>query len=371
MEHSILSEVSNKTLGSYLSKSQFGQELFFPKLFKWKRTPLVNFEVLIAASGNRIAGDVCSWNSTSPQKTRKIIGKLSGELAPIKLHRKMDEKDINQYNALKALNASLNEIYDLVFEDTDFCMNGCLARLEWMCLQALSRFAITLTASNSAGLVTETDIDFQLADANKEVCAAANRYWTTANSATSLPVTDITTICAEARAAGVKAKYILMNTSKFTAFAASDEVTDLVYSNLVTAGITKPSLAIGIDSVNAALISKALPQIIVVDSYVDIEDADHTQTGSDCWEDANGADRYVTFIPDAPVGSILHAPSPEETTKPKQVTQAKKSNVLISKWSTVDPTNEITKGEISAFPIIDRIAEMWSLDTESHTTWGA
>jgi hypothetical protein len=66
---------------------------------------------------------------------------------------------------------------------------------------------------------------------------------------------------------------------------------------------------------------------------------------------------------------MLYGPIAEETNPPKQVTQAKKGPILISKWSDVDPVAEYTKGELNAFPswpIIDRVL---SLDTESTTTW--
>ncbi len=50
---------------------------------------------------------------------------------------------------------------------------------------------------------------------------------------------------------------------------------------------------------------------------------------------------------------------------------AKKGHVLVSKWSTINPLVEWTMGESNAFVSFSAIRSCWSLDTESHTTWGA
>ena len=370
MQNSILTEITKENLGAYLSKSEYLNNFVFPKFFTWKPAISTDFSVIIAQSGNTIAGDICALDSSSPEKRRKIVSRLTGEIPPIKLHRKMSERQIKDYYALKAIGASMNDILSLVYDDVDFVMNGALARLEWLALQAISRFKLELTISNNAGIITQAAIDFGLPDTHKEVEAAAGNYWTIGAKATNTPISDIETVCSEARTAGIRIKYVLMNRSKWAAFSVSTEVSNAVYALLVSGGITQPGFAVTVEQVNNFMINRGLPEILIVDSVVDIETAEHAVTGTDCWLDTAGADRYVTFVPDLPVGSILFTSSPEELTQPKQVIQQKKNNVLVSKWSTVDPTVEYTKGEILAFPIIERIQECFSLDTEN-TVYGS
>jgi hypothetical protein len=76
-------------------------------------------------------------------------------------------------------------------------------------------------------------------------------------------------------------------------------------------------------------------------------------------------------LEDLKCGDMLYGPIAEETNPPKQVTQAKKGNILVSKWSDVDPVAEYTKGESNVFPSWPTVDRALILDTEHTTTWGA
>ena len=372
MQYSLLKEINSKTMGAYLSAREY-RKLYWPIFFPLKYTPFLTYETLVGSKGNPVAADVVAYNSSAPEKTRKTVSKLTGDIPATRIKKIMKETDINTYNILRAQATPDQEaLLELVFGDVDAVVEGVNARLEWLALQGLSRGKITLNKTVNAGIVTESDIDFQIPSANKEVCAAANRYWTTANSATALPITDIETVVEEARAAGVVIKYVLMNRSKWLAVKVNDEATDFFYGQMIVdSGITRTSLRPSLKAFNQALEDNGFPKIIVIDSYISIENESHDITNVDPWEDASGSDRYVTFIPDLVLGSMLYGPIAEETNPPKQVTQAKKGPILVSKWSEVDPVQEFTKGEINAFPSWPTVDSCWILDTESHTTFGA
>jgi len=368
MERSILKESSNKNLEVFL-KNRVYEKLYYPDFFPIKRVNSLSYETLIGSRGNRVAADVVTFNSSAPEKTRKVISRLTGEIPPIRMKKIMKETDLNDYNVLKAMgNADLQQLLGLVFGDVDACVDGVNARLEWLAIQALAGGTITLSTTNSAGVITQAAIDFQLPAANKEVCSAADQYWTTAAYSTNSPISNIETIIAEAKAAGSGIKHIVMNRSKWIAFRTSTQVQNYTSASFVSGSWVKlaPTLA----QVNDMLRDQGLPDIIVVDTVVDIETEAHTITSYDPWLNSSSADRYVLFCPELPLGNTLVGPIAMETNPPKQCTMAKKGHILVSKWSDVDPIAEYTMGETNAFISWPTIDSCWILDTESHSTYG-
>lgn len=373
MEYSLLKEIDKKSLQAYLIARVY-EKLFWPTFFPLKSTPFLTYETLVGSKGNRVAADVVAYDVSAPLKTRRTVSKLSGEIPSIRMKKKMTEMDLNTYNILKAMaRPEQKSLLDLVFGDVDDCVDGVNARLEWVIFQALSKGQITLsTVTNAAGVITEEAIDFGLAAANKkEVVGANTTKWTIALAATSKPITDIEFVMEEAGNLGIAPKFMLMNRSKWLAFRISDQIKDFVIPYAIYGG-TRKQRAPTLEVANEALKSEGYPQIMIIDTRISYEDAGHTITSVDPWLDSAGADRYVTFLEDLRCGDMLYGPIAEETNPPKQVVQAKKGPILISKWSDVDPVAEYTKGELNAFPSWPTIDRVLSLDTEMSTTgsWG-
>jgi len=368
MEHSILKEATKANLGVYLTNRVY-ERLYYPDFFPIKYVNTLKYETLVGSKGNRVAADVVSYNSSAPEKTRKIISNLTGDIPPIRMKKIMKETDINDYNVMKAMaNTGIQPLLDLVFGDVDACVDGVNARLEWLAIQAMAGGTITLSTTNSAGLVTEDAIDFQLPTANKEVEGAANYYWTTGAYSTNIPITDIETIVAEAKTIGSKIKYIVMNLSKFVAFQTSTQVQNYCGYGYVAGAIFRPIPTL--EQANVMLASHGLPQIVVIDTSITIETVAHGQTSYDPWLNSSSEDRYVLFAPELPLGNMLVGPIAMETNAPKQATIVKKGHILVSKFSTGDPISEITLGETNAFPSWPTIGDCYILDTESHSTYG-
>jgi len=373
MEYSLLKEIDKKSLQAYLIARVY-EKLFWPTFFPLKSTPFLTYETLVGSKGNRVAADVVAYDVSAPLKTRRTVSKLSGEIPSIRMKKKMTEMDLNTYNILKAMaRPEQNALLDLVFGDIDDCVDGVNARLEWVIFQALSKGQITLsTVTNAAGVITEEAIDFGLPAVNKkEVVGANTTKWTIALAATSKPITDIEFVMEEAGNLGIAPKFMLMNRSKWLAFRISDQIKDFVIPYAIYGG-TRKQRAPTLEVANEALKSEGYPQIMIIDTRISYEDAEHTITSVDPWLDSAGADRYVTFLEDLKCGDMLYGPIAEETNPPKQVVQAKKGPILISKWSDVDPVAEYTKGEVNAFPSWPTIDRVLSLDTEMSTTgsWG-
>ncbi|MFA7121771.1 MAG: major capsid protein [Bacilli bacterium] len=357
MNQSLLPEA--KDLGVYVQERAFA-EMLWPNFFPVRNVMSLSYETLIGSKGAPVAADVVTWDTSAPEKTRKAISKLTGEIPPIRMKKKMSEKDLIDYYAAKNSGyAGIQQILDLVYGDTDACVDGVNARLEWLALKALSQTYVALSkTTNGGGVVTASNIDFQMPTANKK-CASV--VWS-ATASTTKPITDFRTVVAAARLAGVKLKYALMDVTDFGYFTASTETQNTVYAMLGTSKIT---IAPTLEMANNALRSYGLPEILLIEQSITTEtEGAHTQTSANPWVTG-----HVTFVPDMVVGDMLSGPIMEELNPPKQVTQTKVGPILVSKYSEVDPVAEYTKGEANAFPSWPTVNSCYSLYTLNASTW--
>lgn len=362
MEYTLIAEINKKTMKTYLDAKDFGTELLFPNFFPFKDIPFLSFETLIGSQGNPVAADVVTYDASAPLKTRRTISKLSGDLPPIRIKRKMTETDLNTYNILKAqADTDASKLLDFIFNDIDGCVEGVLARLEWLCLQALSQGYISLTKSNNAGVITADNIDFQMLAANKRVVksSSTNRRWNDATVGNPKPITDIEVINDLAIANGRKLAFAVMSRSKWQEFRKTTQV--IQFTKNTTTAVAYPTLA----EANAFLFAQDLPRIIIVDSYVDIENPDHSISSVNCW-----TSKYVSFIPFLALGNVLSGPIAADTNPPKQATMAKKDRILVQKFSTTDPVSEFTVGLLNAFPSWPSIDRCYRFNTELNAADG-
>jgi hypothetical protein len=356
MNYSLLKEVNKKAMNTYVN-SRIYEAMLWPNFFPVKKTPLLTFEALTAEQGSRVAADIVAYNSSAPEKTRKIVSKMTGPIPAIRVKRSLKETDLNTYNILKAqATPDEDQILDLVFGDVDFVVNAVSARNEWLALKALSYGSISLDATNNAGVITENAIDFGVPTAQKIGAAVS---WATPLTAT--PITDFETVMASAAGVGSTIQFVLMNRATFNRFKVTAQVKDYVLP-YTTYGIkgSKPSPLL--TEINDALRADGKPEILIIDTNVGIE-IKGVITYANPWTDA-----YVSFLPSKLCGNTLVGPSAEETNPPAQVVQSKADYILVSKYSEVDPVIEFTKGEANAFPVWTNVEKCFILKTDA-TSW--
>jgi hypothetical protein len=117
------------------------------------------------------------------------------------------------------------------------------------------------------------------------------------------------------------------------------------------------------DELNRELKLNSLPEIIVIDSSIVTETAEHVLTTANPWYEG-----VVTVIPELAVGAMAYCISAEETFPPPQVVHSKRDNILISKYSEVNPIAEWTLGAINAFPSW-HMAHLCCLMYTLNTSW--
>lgn len=358
MENTIIKEITKKNIDSYFKARQY-EAMFWPALFPLKTVVNLDYTTLIGEQNGRVAADVIAFDASAPLKTRQIVSKLYGSIPKIAVKKVMTEKDILEYDILtKMADAGEQQILKMVYDDLDYVVQGVNARMEWLALQAASRTSITLSSSNNNGIVTEEAIDFQMPTANKKAASVA---WS-ATASTTKPITDIKAVVKAGRDLGIKFAKMLIHPDYYDYFVLSTETQTFLksYFNLNADSV---NILESVDAVNRVLLANDLPIFVKMDQSIGIESKAGVITYSNPWDS-----RFITFIPEDKLGDMLNGPIAEELKPPKQVLQSKSGNVLVSKYSTVDPVNEYTKGEANSFPSWKNIDRCFSLKV-SATSW--
>lgn len=355
--HGILEDiVGAKGLELYLLNRVYPTRLF-EKFFPFKALPVLNFNILLGEYKN-IAASVCAYDASAPESTRQVLSRLTGDIPPIRIKRKMSEGDLNMLLMLKSMgNAEKNSLYDVVFNDVDFVYQAVLNRLEWLALQALSTGGFTLSKTTNAGIVTEDAVDFQIPASHYNGGAV---IWSAA-IATTTPITDFTAIQAAAKAVGVTLKWALMSPTSFTYFRSSQETIDFAWGRNIAVASKRPNLT----ETNLELAADGLPEIAIVNSFVDLEDESHTITATQCWSEGK-----VAFLPEgAVIGRTYTGPLASDIAPNPSEMRSKKGAVGVRSWSTSDPVNSICLGEANALPVIADINRIWLMNSLHASTW--
>lgn len=358
MKTPIIEGFTQAGLESYLNARQYAA-LYWPTLFPLKPVNRLDGTTIIGDSGNRVAAHVISFDASAPKATRKELVKRYFDIPKSAISRVKSEKEILEHTITKALRGN-DAVLEDYYNDVDFVYDAVQARLEWFALQAISLTKIKLsTTNNPMGIVNEEYVDFGMPTANKKTVAVV---WSTANAATMTPIVDFKNVVKAARTAGVKLAKVLVSPDAFDLITGSTE-----FQTAAKSLVAGESLVLGnltLDIVNSVLKALRLPELVIVDTSVAIEDAAGNITNANPF-DAN----HVTFIPQVNLGSMFNGPIAEEIEKPEEVIQSKRSNVLISVKKTFDPVNVITKGEANAFPSWPMVDKCYSLYTNNASTW--
>jgi hypothetical protein len=292
MKTPIIEGFTQAGLESYLNARQYAA-LYWPTLFPLKPVNRLDGTTIIGDSGNRVAAHVISFDASAPKATRKELVKRYFDIPKSAISRVKSEKEILEHTITKALRGN-DAVLEDYYNDVDFVYDAVQARLEWFALQAISLTKIKLsTTNNPMGIVNEEYVDFGMPTANKKTVAVV---WSTANAATMTPIVDFKNVVKAARTAGVKLAKVLVSPDAFDLITGSTE-----FQTAAKSLVAGESLVLGnltLDIVNSVLKALRLPELVIVDTSVAIEDAAGNITNANPF-DAN----HVTFIPQVNLGS--------------------------------------------------------------------
>lgn len=357
MEKTLIQGVSEKDMQALVTKLNVNN-FYFPSLFPLKFTPTLTWKTLEGNRGIPVAAEVVSFNSSIPIKSRPTASKVMGDIPKIGVSRIMEETDFNRYHELlhyAGTDEGQRELINMVYDDLEFCFLGVNARLEILALEALSSGKTVLSSTNSNGIRTETDINYLVPSSHKRGATAA---WS--NPSTAKPIKDIKDIVKQSKEKGV-AKFMLMDQTTFDNMKATEEVIKYCASWILQA--TNLQQTPTLEAVNMLLAKENLPQIIIVDSNVMIEDKDSKLTSFNPWKSG-----IVTFLPSKIAGNTYHAPVADERVGSSKATKIKRGHILLQKFSELNPIREHTQGLANAFPAWSTAQQSYLLNTNG-TSW--
>lgn len=358
MKTPIIEGFSQAGLQSYLNKRLYN-ELYWPTLFPVKPVNSLDGKTIIGDQGSRVAAYVIAYDAKTPQASRKAIATQYFDIPKIALSRVKTEREILEHNIAKALRGN-DAVLEDYFNDIDFVFDGVQSRKEWLALQAVSLTKLQLTtANNPLGIINETVVDFGMPAANKK-CAGV--IWASANLATMTPIGDFIDVVKAGREAGIKFARILMHPDAFDLMVRSTEFQTSAKS--LVAGQSQLLGYVGLELTNKVLTALNLPEIVLMETSVGVENAAGVITYANPW-DAN----HIVFIPQVNLGSMYVGPIAEEVEKPEGVWQAKKGSVLVSMKKSWDPVSVTTKGESNAFPSWPTIDKCFNLYLGHTSVW--
>ena len=353
MEFSILKDILKPKVLSAFVEEWKAEESPIIKYMPYKTVPSLRYQI-VQGEEQRPLADIVAYDTSFPLKSRPALSKITGDIPALRLMRQMSETDLNnfmQFNAQKDPDTSA--VIELVFNDLVFCYKAVLNRLTWLGFTALSTGEISLSNLNNVGVKTETAITFHI-----DHTSGASVAWN-ATVDTTKPISDIIALCDLARLSGVILRKILMSRTSFSYMRKSEETINFVFGDQGSAVTKFPNLTV----LNENLKADGLPEISIIDCYLQFENAEHTISNLQAWNEGK-----IAFLPQDEIGAILNCKTAEEEFRPLQVTQTKKDIVLLSKWGENNPCREFTSGACNGFPAI-KLSESIFLMNSLATSW--
>ena len=323
------------------------KDYYYPTLFPLKETNRLDWKMLEAQTGLKIAADLVSRGATIPKKMREAISRIQGDIPKISISRIKEEDELTEYDIMVAMAANSPDLKALVefwAEDTKFCWEGVAARAEWIALQQISLGRVKFDNTNNAGIVTQHDVDYLIPKKQKVGVAVS---YDTGSSAKPLSK-DIPAALKVGKEIGANYKFMFMNLDTFDKFASQEEVvkkcSTLIES--ITGATDTPDL----QTVNAYLAKKSQLykglQIVLIDQSVTIELADGTRKTTNPFEND-----VILFSESKVLGKTFWKSPIDAKKMPGSVAEkVMHGHTLIKKYSTESPVTEVTEGIANLFP---------------------
>ncbi|MDR0864964.1 MAG: major capsid protein [Candidatus Symbiothrix sp.] len=338
-----------------------GLGLAWQQLFPLKYTPKFDLKGIEGDEGIPVSADRVAFNTKAPQKTRQKVGSWSGKLSKIAVSRQKDEIEINEYNDLQVVAAANTEdvataryLVDLVYNDLDFCNKAMDYKVEIDALRIGSKGIQTFPANIEGEMATEDVINFNVPTENFKGAAVV---WTAANAD---GIKDLINAQKAITAKGLKKPmYAIMTAGKFEQLISQPAIAKRLFprydQTLVTADM------ISLASVNAYLIGKGAPQILVIDPYATIEAKDGKKTTIQPWNP-----KVVTLSPVPQLGYTYYKPVPNVPNN--DALQAQASYYKLTRYSDLNPMLEVTMAEAYVQPALINRNSLVFINTEN-TAW--
>lgn len=359
-----LMDVTKDDLQLELKSYTPGLGLAWSKLFPLRFTPKFDLKAIQGDEGIPVSADRVAFNTRAPKKTRKTIGSWSGKLGKIAVSRSKNEIEINEYNDLKTISAAnvddvatANYLVDMVYDDVKFCANGMDYRVEVDALRIGSSGKQVLTKEIDGDMATSDEINFNIP---KENYGGAKVKWDDAETADGLA--DIAAAQRKiAKAGSKKPMWAFISQEEFDYLCAQKATLKKVASAALNITDLATSDAVSLESINAYQRKMQKPQIIIIDSYVTIQDKNGKEETIQPWNV-----NVCVLSPEPRFGYTYYktVPSVEAT----EAIQSYGPYYKVTRYSDVNPMEETTLAEAYVQPALTNRASLAFINT-MNTSW--
>lgn len=359
--HKPLYDLERADLQVVVESVQPGSGMAWPTLFPLRYSPRFDLKALEGEDGLPVTADRVAFNTKAPKKSRKTIGSWNGKLGKMSVSRERDEEEINEYRELQTLAAASNDpaaaqnLVDIVYDDVTFCSRAMDARVELDALRIGSSGVFDGNVKYDGDMAKADSIDFHIPSEHKSGVAVA---WSNAETADGL--TDIASWQKKVRSEGRKQpQYAIMSRKKFEELVAQKATAKRLFPLTTDISLVTGEM-VNLESINAYMRRNSYPTILVIDSYVSVEDKDGKEQIVEPW-DTN----VVVLSPEQRLGYTYYKPVPNvENT---DALQAQGSYYKTTRYSELNPMLEVTMAEAYYQPALSNRKSLVFLDTTKKT----
>ena len=334
----IVDKVNGKRNGklTYLHKEMLRQEYSADQ--KWESA---------SVDTTYVAADVVAMDSELPLKKRDSIQAANGDLPKLGMKTRLNEKQINTINILKARAGSYGQIVQKLVNDAVKCVTGIDERNEAIFLQALSEGVTLVEDENNIG--TGIRVDYKYLDSNKFGVAVK---WGEEGFS---PISDIKRVIDKAEG---DIAVIMLSKETYDLIRTSQEAKELAanYSGILVLENSKLPVPLP-NTFDAAFTSETGCKFKIVNRTVKIE-KDGKVKNIKPWNT-----NKVIFLPTEDVGALVYGTLAEETNPVNGVNYSKaNAYTLVSKYSKNDPLQEFTSSQALCLPVIENVDQIYQMD---------
>lgn len=359
-----LFDIDQKGLEVEVNSYKPGKGMAWAQLFPLKYTFDFDIKGIEGNDGLPVTADRVAFNSKAPKKTRKKVGTWKATLGKIAVSRDKDEMDIENYQtdvaraaAFPNDKAAARELVNLVYDDVRYVSKAIDARTEVEALIVGSLGKRVFSTKYDGDMAESEEINFNVPEEN---FIGATTKWSTTGTADGLA--DIKRGVTLIKKKGLPIpRYAIMSQTMFDYLCSQTKVIKKIASAILQATGMESTDDVTLESINAYQRKHGQPQILVLDSYVNIEDKDGKQHAEQPWNESS-----VVLSPEPRLGYTYWKPvTPAENTAALQTQGA---YYLVTRYSELNPKLEITMAEAYIQPGLTNRRSLVFLNA-LNTTW--
>ena len=358
-----LFDLNQVDLQAELNSYTLGAGQVWPTLFPLKYTSSLEIKSLEGDEGIPVNADLIAFNSKSPTKKRKTVGKWSGTLGKTSISREKDEIQIKEYETLKLLAqnnqnpAIANQLVDMIYDDVKFVNDGIDGKTEQLAMIAGSTAMVALTEKNNNGNVLQEAVNYNVDPKHK---IGVIIKWSDHENAD--PLQDIADGQQKIADEGKKKPmYCILENKAFKHILLCKKTLETVAPAILLATGLANQKSIDLQMINNYMTSQGYPNLVVIDTFTKTELRDGEEITEKPWKE-----NVVVLSPTIQLGWTYWSNVP--MAKNTAALQAYNSYKKVTRYSELNPMLEVTMAESYMFPALINRSSLLYINTEN-TEW--